>query len=196
MMRRLIAGLVVLGLVLAGCSTDPTTTEEYQDLEQQLVDIEQRLAETNQQLVDIEERLAETNQPTFGLAPGTITVSLTDLKVGGLAVASWVLPLEPSYEKQALGGTVLAGPGLDVMHPQGDRYFDVVRDEVAMFEPGTYRFIIEAYVPSGPMHYGCEQLIEVVEGEPLVVTISDMPAYTGGGFHWTTDEQLQYPDCL
>ena len=63
------------------------------------------------------------------------------------------------------------------------------------FEPGTYRFIIEAYEPSVAMHYGCEKPIEVVEGESLVMTISSLPTYTDSGWSWTPYDQLEYPDC-
>ena len=44
-LRRLIALVAVLGLLLAACSSDPTASKEYQDLDQQLADIEQELAE-------------------------------------------------------------------------------------------------------------------------------------------------------
>lgn len=136
-------------------------------------------------------------------APGTITVSLDGLEgFEGLAVDAWVLPMEPAQEKQALGGTrlgVINGDpysGSDVMHPQDvERYWDVVAGEIATFQPGTYRFIIEAYVPSGRMRHGCEMSVQVVEGEPLVVTISSLPTYTDDGFHWKPDDQLLYPDC-
>lgn len=133
---------------------------------------------------------------------GTITVALDALDgFERLAVNAWVLPLEPTAEKQALGGAHLSSRHPDplsasqVMHPQGPRYWEVLEEEIAIFEPGTYRFIIEAYVPSGAMHYGCERQIEVVDGESLVVTLSDMPVYTGDGFHWTPDDELRYPDC-
>ena len=45
MMRRLIAGLAVLGLVLAGCSSDPTASNEYVALEEELAQTEADLAE-------------------------------------------------------------------------------------------------------------------------------------------------------
>lgn len=45
MMRRLIAGLAVLGLVLAGCSSDPTTSDEYAALEQELAQTKSELVE-------------------------------------------------------------------------------------------------------------------------------------------------------
>lgn len=37
--------------------------------------------------------------------------------------------------------------------------------------------------------------IEVVEGKALTITISELPQYTGDGWHWTPNDQLQYPDC-
>ena len=55
---------------------------------------------------------------------------------------------------------------------------------VSAFEPGTYRFIVEAYVPSGDMLYGCEMDVQVVEGEPLIVALSSIPTYTEAGIHW------------
>jgi hypothetical protein len=38
-MRRLIVTLMAFGLVLGACSSDPTSSEEYQQLEQQLTDM-------------------------------------------------------------------------------------------------------------------------------------------------------------
>ena len=134
--------------------------------------------------------------------PATITLILDALDgFKGLTVSSWVLPIELSDEKMAFGGAQVGDISDDpfsareVMHPQGERYFDIVTEEIATFEPGTYRFIIEAYVSSGPMRYGCEALIEVVESEPLALTVSSLPTYEEGGFHWTPAEQLQYPQC-
>ena len=45
------------------------------------------------------------------------------------------------------------------------------------------------------MHYGCEMPIKVADDQPLVVTISSLPPYTGSGIHWTPYDQLEYPDC-
>jgi hypothetical protein len=44
-MRRLIVLLAGLSLILAGCSSDPTASEEYQELEQQLADTSRELAD-------------------------------------------------------------------------------------------------------------------------------------------------------
>lgn len=61
-MPRLIAALAMLSLFLGACSTDPTTTEEYRELTQRLVDAEQRLADTEGRLADTEERLTDTEE--------------------------------------------------------------------------------------------------------------------------------------
>ncbi len=137
------------------------------------------------------------------LGPQTITVSLDGL-VGfeGLGIDAWVLPLDAAKPEDAFGG-VRIGPAdsdpfsmSDVIHPQrDDRYWDVKADQVVTFDPGTYRFTIEAYVPSGAMHFGCEKLVRVVEGEPLVVMITSLPSYSGDGFHWTSPDELRYPNC-
>ena len=49
-MRRLVVVLALLGLVLAACMSDPTTSEEYQELEEQLADTERMLADVTAEL--------------------------------------------------------------------------------------------------------------------------------------------------
>ncbi|MGD2059800.1 MAG: hypothetical protein PVF87_02950 [Acidimicrobiia bacterium] len=44
-MRRLITSLMAFGLVLGACSTDPTASEEYQELETKLATVEQQLSD-------------------------------------------------------------------------------------------------------------------------------------------------------
>jgi len=56
-MRRFIT-LTTLMLVVVGCSTDPTTTDEYQTLEQQLADTQEQLADTAQELVQAQAQIA------------------------------------------------------------------------------------------------------------------------------------------
>ena len=137
-----------------------------------------------------------------GSDPGTIELELESLEgYEGLVVSAWVLPLDLTEQKRALGGTDSPVIGEDpfsatyAMHPQAESFWKVDDAKLATFDPGTYRFIIEAYEPAGVMYYGCEQQIRVVGGEPLVVTISNMPTYSGGGWHWEPYEQLTYPDC-
>ena len=43
--RRLVVCLAAAGLMLAACTSDPTTSEEYANLEQQLAAVNQQLAE-------------------------------------------------------------------------------------------------------------------------------------------------------
>ena len=43
-MRRVVVGLCVLGLLAVSCSSDPANSEEYQALEQQVVELEAELA--------------------------------------------------------------------------------------------------------------------------------------------------------
>lgn len=134
----------------------------------------------------------------------TITVSLDAVEgLGGHVVSAWVLPLEPNDDKDAIGGTffgtITDDPFSDSrkIQPQNeDRPSEVTLGESSIVEPGTYRFIIEGYVPSGPMHYGCEMPIDVDGREPLVIPISSLPTYTGEGWHWTPPgREFRYPDC-
>jgi hypothetical protein len=60
-MRRLIVAVAVLGLLLGACSSDPTASEEYQALAQQLADTEQSLAEVT---ADRDALLAAAQQPS------------------------------------------------------------------------------------------------------------------------------------
>ena len=60
-MRRLIAAVAVLGLLLGACSSNPTASEEYQALAQQLADTEQSLADVT---ADRDALLAAAQQPS------------------------------------------------------------------------------------------------------------------------------------
>ena len=60
-MRRWLIALAVLGLLVAACASDPTTSQEYQTLQQQQAD-------TQQQLADVQQRLAEAVAERDGLA--------------------------------------------------------------------------------------------------------------------------------
>jgi outer membrane murein-binding lipoprotein Lpp len=55
-MRRTVTGLIVLGMVLAGCSTDPTSTEEYQEVEDLLAAVQQQVVDLQQELADVSAR--------------------------------------------------------------------------------------------------------------------------------------------
>lgn len=134
--------------------------------------------------------------------PGTVTVSLNGLEgFGRLAVDAWVVPIDLTDEWQRLGETRFGPIDEDpfsaskVVAPPAEGPSSDFTGEAAIFEPGTYRFIIEAYVPSGNMHYGCEMPIQVVEGEPLVVTFTSLPVYTEDGLLWTPLDELRYPVC-
>jgi outer membrane protein TolC len=60
MLRRLgpILPLALVAIVVAGCSTDPTTTDEYQTLQQELATAESNLAAAETNLSAVEEELA------------------------------------------------------------------------------------------------------------------------------------------
>jgi hypothetical protein len=136
-----------------------------------------------------------------GKATSTIWVSLEELEgLQGMNVSAWVLPGEPRGDDGALGGVGFEATGdpysaTDVMHQGTDRRaWD--EDQLATFVPGTYRFIIEAYVSNGPMRYGCETEIRVDGDEPVFVRISSMPTYRGSGYAWIPADELRYPNCF
>jgi hypothetical protein len=143
--------------------------------------------------------MPDTDDVSVETGRGAIRVSLEGLEAfESLAVDAWVVPIDPNDEGQRLGGVHF---GLINEEPFSasdlirQNYTSVDPSKVAMFEPGTYRFIIEAYVPSGDMHYGCEMPIQVVDGQPSVVTLTSLPTYTDSGIHWIPLDELEYPDC-
>jgi hypothetical protein len=157
-------------------------------------------ATTNSNTTDTSTLAAgDVNQP----GGTTIPVSLDSIEgLSGHAVSAWGLPVGLNEDKDAIGGTSFWNITDDPfsaskkIQPQDeDGFFDVTTGESPIVEPGTYRFIIEAFVPNGAMHYGCEMPIEVDGGEPLVLTVSSLPTFTGPGWHWAAPEQLEYPDC-
>lgn len=143
----------------------------------------------------------DTGQSRAMGPPGTVTIVFEQLQdVGGLIVDSRVLPMNPSEENPFLGGTLSVvdrSPfsASEVMRPLDSDSFYRPGVGIATFDPGTYRFAIEAYVSSGPMRHGCERSIDLLEGEALTITISELPRYSGGGFHWAPIGDLRFPDC-
>lgn len=64
--------VLILGLVLAACSADPTTSEEYQDLEQDLIGAEEEIDDLETQLASVtaerDELMVEPDVPAAVLA--------------------------------------------------------------------------------------------------------------------------------
>lgn len=135
-----------------------------------------------------------------GPSEGTqITLSLEGVVgVGGLTFDAWVVPLVGN-ESVVLGEAHFQNLGDDPYAVSG-----VIRpeplgrpDEAVKFPPGEYRFIIEAYVPSGEMRYGCERQIVTQTGYAFdTLVLTSIPEYTGNSLSWTTDyDTLAYPHC-
>jgi hypothetical protein len=131
-----------------------------------------------------------------------VTVSLADLPVvSGLWIDAYVLPSDPISREMwdFLGLTrfrsTSEGPltASGMMHPKLG-HWDADEQRVATFEPGTYRFAIEASSNEG-MRFGCEMPLEVVDASPVTVTLTSLPIYTDSGFHWTPTAELTYPPC-
>ena len=82
--------------------------------------------------IDEAASLSSTEAPESEEPDGTITVVLDDLEgATGLVADAWVLPVNPTGEKEALGGasfSIGSDPfsDSDVVHPLGSRYFDIV----------------------------------------------------------------------
>lgn len=144
-------------------------------------------------------RFTPTPTPAPTAMAGTITVSLLGLEgVEGLSIDAFVLPVHPHEMYESLGRTHFAGgvdpfSATDVIHPPRAGY--ITDDEAATFEPGIYRFAVEAYVSNGPMRFGCEMPLEVVDASPVNVSVTSLPVYTNSGFWWTPTAELSYPPC-
>jgi hypothetical protein len=135
-----------------------------------------------------------------GPSDGTqFTVSLEGL-VGltGLTIDAWVVPVVGN-ESVVLGQANFQNLGDDPYTVSG-----VIRperlgapDDAVKFPPGEYRLIIEAYIPSGDMRYGCERQI-VAQPKPAsdTLVLTSIPVYTGNSLSWTSDyDTLAYPHC-
>ena len=67
-MKRVVPGLVVVGLLVSGCSSDPTASEEYEELEDQLAAAQQQLAEVTVERDDLAGQLAAEIDRPFDLS--------------------------------------------------------------------------------------------------------------------------------
>jgi hypothetical protein len=129
--------------------------------------------------------------------------AITNLASGhGLVVRASILPTQQLADRddgalaQTLGAASLAGGltdgGDSMTEPaKGDkRYVDPVS-----YAPGMYRLFFEAWVPSGPMRFGCEVGLRVIDGQQSLLKVPSLPAYSGDGLGWSTYADLRFPDC-
>jgi hypothetical protein len=68
-------------------------------------------------------------------------------------------------------------------------------DDPASYESGTYRLFFEVWVPSGPMLFGCEAELPVIEGQESMLTVPSLPPYSGSSIEWSYYADLRFPDC-
>jgi hypothetical protein len=81
-MRGLLAVVAVSGLMVAACSDDPTASEEYRELEGELVAAQERI----EQLAGERNQLVEAAEASAGQSGGTVDV-VDDVDLEGLAAA-------------------------------------------------------------------------------------------------------------
>jgi hypothetical protein len=127
------------------------------------------------------------------------TVSLEGLvRLTGLAIDAWVVPVV-GKESVVLGQANFQNLGDNPSTVSG-----VIRperfgapDDAGKFPPGEYRLIIEAYIPSGDMRYGCErQIVAQSKLASATLILTSIPVYTGNSLSWTGDcDTLGYPHC-
>jgi hypothetical protein len=132
--------------------------------------------------------------------PAMIMVNLEHLEgLRGFNLRAWVLPLEQRKPQGFLGMTTAdldRRSFSDVMHPESEYYYwEMAASEIATFEPGTYRLIVEVGGGWG-LRRGCQALIRVTDDKTLVVTIPRIPRYVGRGvFDGKPAEPPQHPPC-
>jgi outer membrane murein-binding lipoprotein Lpp len=95
MKRTIVASIAVLVLVVAGCSSsDPTASDEYQAIEQELAAAEQQLAETEQALAEAQQ---EASEPSSKASQAEAEISaLTPPDEVVLLLEEWVAALNRS----------------------------------------------------------------------------------------------------
>ena len=93
MLRRLgpILPVALLVILAAGCSADPTTTDEYQTLQQELATAESNLAAAEANLSAVEQELASL--PTVAAEADTESTTSAPPELAGL-VDDWYAALE------------------------------------------------------------------------------------------------------
>lgn len=147
--------------------------------------------------------------------PQTITISVEGLEgYEGFYVASFLTEADPQQRETRLAegeGAVYLASALnvqidddpfsatDLMGPAGgvdptSGLYVFNGDGVVTFEADSYAGSVEVGTPSGPMQAACSFEVEVVEGEPAVVTISSVHPYTGNGMFWGADPG-SIPEC-
>lgn len=117
----------------------------------------------------------------------------------GLNVQGWLAP-ETTTEEALEGpsGTELPHASFDLIENDpfsASAVFEYRDGSKAEFNAGTYRFFVEVYGSGGPMYYGCEQTIEIGEGDDIEITISTLPVYTGDTWWYMPWSEVAYPEC-
>ena len=132
--------------------------------------------------------------------PSNATLTFDEVEgLQGLSASGWLAPETTTQE--ALEGYSGIEIPLALFDPIEDdpfsasAVFENKDGSVAEFEAGTYRFFVEVYKPAGPMYYGCEQPIEVAEGDDVEITIPALPVYTGDSWWYIPWSEVAYPDC-
>jgi hypothetical protein len=108
-MRRAMVMFTVLGLLVAACGSDPSGSQEYQVIEEELSAVKEDLAEMEDELAQAVAQLEETSAPSKGwIGDHEVTVTLEDLgaEMGVFEVAG-VLYAEPTGVP--IGGFLTSG---------------------------------------------------------------------------------------
>ncbi len=119
MKRTVVASIAVLVLVAAGCSSsDPTTSDEYQALEQELALADQQLAETEQELADAEAQAVAISAERDALAQATDSSDRHDNAARGQAEIRAILDDPEAFGTEDEIADLLA------THAKGDALMD------------------------------------------------------------------------
>ena len=156
MTRRLFLLLLAVALLVAGCSSDPTTSEEYEALEQELATAEQQLAATEVELAEV---TAERD---------SLAAEATQMH-GGEADAT--LPAEAVDVIDAYVATLVAA--------DGEAMLDYVTDDFTFLSYGTdvqERDFRASYVTANYSDFGVETMGETMvlgDGETIIVAVAE-----------------------
>lgn len=97
MLRKVMVGVIAVSIVAAGCSSDPTQSDEYQQLESQLTEVQSQVADAQDAA---SETAAATQAELEGLRADVARLDgeLTEADANNLAVSEAMVLLTQAFE--------------------------------------------------------------------------------------------------
>ena len=118
MLRKVMVGVIAVSIVAAGCSSDPTQSDEYQQLESQLTEVQSQVADAQDAA---SETAAATQAELEGLRADVARLDgeLTEADANNLAVSEAMVLLTQAFETVVALDLWIALEDIQVLHSVG-----------------------------------------------------------------------------